>query len=129
MVLLLLMGLSRLLGGSVSMEVFVIGLGSRLMLLRWLLCLRRRRLGWRRAILMRRAPRLLVVVLLFSLGLRLILLLIASKTMALKGNLSRTGSTSDKVTMHVSIDRNFDGLLNGELTLMGRSRGLLCITS
>jgi hypothetical protein len=59
---------------------------------------------------------------LLCLRLRLRLLLGPSKAMALEGNLRGPGSARHKITMHVSVDWDFNLLIECELTLVGGIR-------
>jgi hypothetical protein len=56
------------------------------------------------------------------LRLRLRLLLGPSKAMTLEGNLRGSGSTCDEITMHVSVDWDFNLLVECKLALVGGIR-------
>lgn len=94
-----------------------------LMLLHWLVVLRGRLcmlcLLW-----------LLWLLLLLLRLLLLLLLLRTSQTVTLQRNLCCTSCTCNKVSVHVSVNRNFRRLRrNRELSLERRTRGLLCIST
>ena len=60
--------------------------------------------------------------------LHLRLLLGPTKAMALKSNLGSTSRAGHQITVHIAVYRDFDWLIDRELSLVGGAWCLLCIT-